>query len=74
MNKEYRRGKHSVTSLKSHLVFVTKYRKKIFDVERLEVLILAFHEIARKMDFSIIRDRRSILGWISAFSRERDCV
>ncbi|MEA5507256.1 IS200/IS605 family transposase [Halotia wernerae UHCC 0503] len=54
MNKEYRRGKHSVTSLQSHLVFVTKYRKNIFDAERLEVLIRAFHEVARKMDFSII--------------------
>jgi putative transposase len=54
MNKEYRRGKHSVTSLKSHLVFVTKYRKKIFDAQRIEVLIQSFFEVAKKMDFSIL--------------------
>ncbi|MBD0304664.1 MAG: IS200/IS605 family transposase [Tolypothrix sp. T3-bin4] len=54
MNKEYRRGKHSVTSLNSHLVFVTKYRKKIFDAERLEVLIQSFFEVAKKMDFNIL--------------------
>ncbi|WP_414563573.1 MULTISPECIES: IS200/IS605 family transposase [unclassified Anabaena] len=54
MNKEYGRGKHSVTSLKSHLVFVTKYRKKIFDAERLDVLIQAFEGVAKKMDFSIL--------------------
>ncbi|MBD2488922.1 IS200/IS605 family transposase [Aulosira sp. FACHB-615] len=54
MNQEYRHGKHSVTSLKSHLVFVTKYRKKIFEQERLEVLIQSFLEVAKKMDFSIL--------------------
>lgn len=54
MNKEYRLGKHSVTSLKSHLVFVTKYRKKIFDAKRLEVLIQSFFEVAKKMDFNIL--------------------
>lgn len=54
MNKQLRKGKHSVTALYTHLVFVTKYRKLLFDREGLETLQLAFESVARKMDFKIV--------------------
>ncbi len=54
MNKEYRRGKHSITLLHTHLVFITKYRKNIFDAERMNALIQAFEGVAKKMDFKIL--------------------
>jgi putative transposase len=51
---ELRRGRHSVSNLKAHLVCVTKYRRKIFDNESLEVIEISFKEVAKKMDFKIL--------------------
>jgi putative transposase len=50
----YRRGKHSVTLLYSHLVFVVKYRKKIFLEEHINYLKTVFPEVGRKMDFKVL--------------------
>ncbi len=55
VNKEaYRRGRHSVTLLYSHLVFVTKYRKKIFFPQHIDYLREVCTEVAKKMNFNII--------------------
>lgn len=50
----YRRGKHSVTLLYTHLVFVTKYRKKIFTGNHLHRLEEVLKDTARKMNIKII--------------------
>jgi putative transposase len=54
MTSSLNRGRHSVTALKAHLVFVTKYRRKLFTSESLEFLKLSMEEIARKMEFTIV--------------------
>jgi putative transposase len=47
------KGAHSVTALNAHLVFVTKYRKKLFTSESLELLHQTMSDTARKMGFKI---------------------
>ena len=37
-NEQIRRGRNCVSSLKAHLVFVTKYRKKVFTNEHLMLI------------------------------------
>lgn len=46
-------GRHSVTALNAHLVFVTKDRRKIFTVESLEYLHQNLKDTANKMGFQI---------------------
>ena len=50
----FRRGRHSVSDLKIHLVCVTKYRRKILTAESLKVIEDSAKEVARKMDFKIL--------------------
>ena len=50
----FRKERHSVTDLKVHLVCLTKYRRKIFTAESLDVIHNTFKEVARKMDFQIL--------------------
>ena len=47
---DFRRERHSVTKLVCHLVFVTKYRRKIFDAEALAWLARHFAKVAKTMD------------------------
>ncbi len=54
-SKEYRRGRHSLTLIYAHLVFVTKYRKKIFESEHIKRLEEVCHNVAGKMNFRVIR-------------------
>jgi len=54
MSSSLRKERHSVTALYAHLVFVTKYRKKVFTSEHLQVLEEAFKNVAKSMDFKII--------------------
>ena len=51
----YRRGRHSVTGLYTHLVFVTKYRRKIFTTEHIEYMREVCQGVAKKMDFRLIQ-------------------
>ncbi len=51
---EYRRGRHSVTKLVCHLVFVTKYRRKIFDDAAIEWLQAHFAKVCETMDCVLI--------------------
>ena len=50
----YRKGRHSVTSLNVHLVFVVKYRRKILSKEIIARCSEIFKEIGSKMDFRIL--------------------
>jgi putative transposase len=50
----YRRENHSVSDLKAHLIFVTKYRQKVLSAEGLKVIESACNTVALKMDFQIL--------------------
>ncbi|MBW4554124.1 MAG: IS200/IS605 family transposase [Aphanocapsa sp. GSE-SYN-MK-11-07L] len=53
MATELRRDRHSISSLKAHLVCVVKYRRKILTSESLAVIEKSFNEVAVKMNFQI---------------------
>lgn len=54
MTTQLRRERHSISSLKSHLVCVTKYRRAVFTAESLDLIEKSFKEVAKKMDFQIL--------------------
>lgn len=54
MTTSYRRERHSVTDLKTHLVCVTKYRRKVFDDQGLKLIEQSWRDVAQKMDFKIL--------------------
>jgi putative transposase len=54
MTTNLKKERHSVSSLKIHLVFVTKYRKKILTEESLIVIGKSFMEVAKKMGFDVV--------------------
>jgi putative transposase len=45
LNLDIRTGRHCVFNLHAHLVFVPKYRKKIFTKEYLELMHQVFYEV-----------------------------
>jgi len=51
---DFRREKHSVSKIVVHLVFVTKYRKKVFDAKALDWLQLHFARICLNLDCELI--------------------
>ena len=51
---EYRRGRHSVTKLVCHLVFVTKYRRKLFDDAAIGWLHGHFAKVCETMDCVLV--------------------
>lgn len=54
MTTQLRKERHSISSLKIHLVCVTKYRRAVFTAESLELIEKSFNEVAKKMDFQIL--------------------
>jgi putative transposase len=50
----YRRERHSVSDLKAHLIFVTKYRQKVLSATGLAVIEQACHAVAEKMGFQVL--------------------
>ncbi|MEB3124649.1 MAG: IS200/IS605 family transposase [Synechococcales bacterium] len=54
MTTNLRKERHSISSLKIHLVCVTKYRRAVFTSESLSVIEKSFSEVAKKMDFQIL--------------------
>jgi putative transposase len=54
MTIDYRRGRHSVTNLMSHLIFVPKYRRDIFTSESLAAIKESMLVVAESMNFKII--------------------
>jgi putative transposase len=63
LNKDLRQGRHCVFSLHAHLVFVTKYRRQVFDGQALDILQKNFSKVC--VDFE---------GELRAFEGERDHV
>jgi REP-associated tyrosine transposase len=47
LSKDIRHGRHCVSALHVHLVFVTKYRRKVFDRDALERLQAIFEKVCR---------------------------
>ena len=54
MSNTLRRGRHVVYNLHVHLVFVTKYRGKVFTKEVLDDLELIFSEVCTKFDATLV--------------------
>ncbi|QSJ14416.1 IS200/IS605 family transposase [Nostoc sp. UHCC 0702] len=54
MTSGLRKQRHSVSDLKIHLVCVTKYKRKIFTAESLELIHKSFVEVSKKMDFNVL--------------------
>ena len=50
----YRRENHSVSDLKAHLIFVTKYRHRVLTTEGLGVIRQACETVAQKMNFRVV--------------------
>ncbi len=51
----YRRGRHSVTALYTHLVFVTKYRTKVLTTEHIDYMREVCDGVATKMNFKLVQ-------------------
>ena len=54
VHESYRRGRHSGTRLVVHLVFTTKYRRKVFDGYMIGQLREAFESACEKLDCRIL--------------------
>jgi putative transposase len=54
MSSEIRHGRHCVFQLHVHLVFVTKYRKKIFDADAIHRLNTIFDKVCRDFQSQLI--------------------
>jgi len=54
VQNDYRRGRHSVTRLVVHLIFTTKYRRKVFDGRMIGQLREAFDSACEKLECRII--------------------
>src|SRR5690606_1039935 len=50
MSSEIRSGRHVVFNLHAHLVFVTKYRRRVFDKAILEDMKAIFENIGKEYD------------------------
>ena len=51
---DYLRKRHSVTKLIVHLVFTTKYRRKLFDGDMIEQLREAFESACEKLECELL--------------------
>ena len=50
----YRRERHSVSDLKAHIIFVTKYRQKVLTADSLALIKTACESVASKMCFQVL--------------------
>ncbi len=53
MTTSFRKERLSVSDIKVHLVCVTKYRRRVFTAESLDLIEKSFKEVAIKMDFQV---------------------
>ena len=53
-DNEIRHGRHCVFNLHAHLVFVTKYRKKIFDSKAIDILKKIFEKVCDDFNADLI--------------------
>lgn len=50
---EIRTGRHCVFNLHVHLVFVTKYRRKVFSKKSLDILSMIFEDVCHKFEATL---------------------
>src|SRR5580700_3028800 len=62
MSKDIRHGRHCVSALHAHLVFVTKYRRKVFDADALRRLQAIFRKVCRDFQANEWRSRTRTLA------------
>ena len=53
-SSEIRTGRHCVFKLHVHLVFVTKYRKQVFNDEILKDLEVIFRDVCQKFETELV--------------------
>ena len=53
-NKEIRHGRHCIFKMHVHLVFVTKYRRKVFDGDAIDRLRRMFGKVCEDMESSLV--------------------
>lgn len=54
MNNEIRHGRHCIFNMHVHLVFVTKYRRKVFDGEAIERLRRMFARVCGDFEATLV--------------------
>ena len=54
MSSDIRHGRHCVFNLHVHLVFVTKYRRKVFSKEHIEALQNIFGKVCKDFDAELV--------------------
>lgn len=54
LSTEIRRGRHVVFELHAHIVFVTKYRKKVFDIDAIDRLHRMFRVVCADFEADLI--------------------
>jgi putative transposase len=54
MSNDLRRGRHVVYNLHVHLVFVAKYRRKVFTKEILDDMQAIFEEVCTKFEAQLV--------------------
>jgi putative transposase len=54
INKNIRTGRHCVFMMHAHLVFVTKYRKKVFSKAILDDIKTIFHKVCQDFEAEIV--------------------
>ncbi|UFP96505.1 IS200/IS605 family transposase [Gloeobacter morelensis] len=52
--QQLRRGRHSVSAIYVHLVFVVKYRRKIFQEQHSQRMHEIFAEVGKSMGFTVL--------------------
>ncbi|MCB1778452.1 MAG: IS200/IS605 family transposase, partial [Candidatus Competibacteraceae bacterium] len=53
-DEDYRRGRTCVTALHVHLVFVTKYRRSVFNAAHIEHLSRTFRQVCADFDAVLV--------------------
>ena len=53
-NNDIRHGRHCVFKMHVHLVFVTKYRRRVFDSAAIEALRVIFMEVCEDFDAQLV--------------------
>ena len=54
LSNDIRHGRHCVSALHVHLVFVTKYRRKVFDGDALQRLQAIFENVCRDFQAQLV--------------------
>ena len=54
LSNDIRHGRHCISALHAHLVFVTKYRRKVFDGDALQRLQAIFEKVCRDFQAQLV--------------------